>query len=328
MGVSVTSLVALLAVFLHVWATGYLNAGLIGLALAYSLSLTGQLNGTIQSFTQLESDFVSVERINQCLELIQPERTNGVRLVEDWPSLGAVEMKNVSVKYGHDFALRGVNLLAETNTFVGIVGRTGSGKSTLIKTLFDMAPIADGTITIDEVQIRNLSLSFLRRRLCCIPQEPFLFRGSIRENLDPFNEFTDEGLWRVLQQSHSSAFVSSLDDPLTDDGSTLSCGQRQLLCLARSLLSKSRLLCLDEATAQVDPDTEKLIFDALRKSFEHSTVLMVAHKLEMVMGCDVALVMDNGHIVEMGAPRELEGVKGSIFQKLREESGSFVKNNL
>ena len=325
MGVSVTTLVAFLAVFLHIWAIGYLNAGLIGLALAYSLSLTGQLNGTIQLFTQLESDLVSVERISQFIEVIKPERTDGSE-VRNWPTLGAIEMRNVSVRYADDFAIRDINLTIEPGQSIGIVGRTGSGKSTLIKTLFDMVPITGGTIIIDGVNIPNLSLNFLRKKMCCISQEPFLFHGSIRENLDPFNQFTDQNLLKVIQESHSSDFVSSLDDQIIGNRSSLSCGQRQLLCLARSLLSQSKIVCLDEATAQVDPETEKLIFEALKKCFKHSTIITVAHKLDCVMDCDQVIVMENGRIVEQGSPRDLEKVDSSVFQQLRSESLKQIQN--
>lgn len=314
-----TTLVAFLAVFLHIWATGYLNAGLVGLALAYSLSLTGQLNGTIQSFTQLESDFVSVERINQCIEVIEQERIDG-RELSGWPSLGAIELRNVSVRYGGDYAIRDIDLVIDPGQLIGIVGRTGSGKSTLIKTLFGMVSTSSGTIKIDGVEIQNLSLNFLRKEICCIPQEPFLFQGSVRENLDPFHNFSDGNLWEVIQESHSSDFVSSLDEQITRNGSSLSCGQRQLLCLARSLLSKSKIICLDEATAHVDPETEKLIFETLRQKFKHSTVLIVAHKLESVMSCDQVVVMESGRIIEKDSPRDLEKKIGSAFQQLRQES--------
>lgn len=318
MGVSVTTLVAFLAVFLHIWATGYLNAGLVGLALAYSLSLTGQLNGTIQSFTQLESDFVSIERINQCVEIIQSERIDGNQ-PSDWPSQGAVELKNVSVKYADDFAIRNINLIVEPGQSIGIVGRTGSGKSTLIKALFDMVPISDGAITIDGVQIHDLQVNYLRRKMCCIPQEPFLFEGSVRGNLDPLSQSSDQDLWKAIQESHSSHLVTSLDDQIMGNESSLSCGQRQLLCLARCLLSRSKIVCLDEATAQVDPDTERLIYKTLEESFQDCTVIMIAHKLESVMNCDQVIVMENGRIVEKGAPKDLEKIDGSAFKKLRQK---------
>ncbi|XP_066024421.1 multidrug resistance-associated protein 1-like [Pocillopora verrucosa] len=207
---------------------------------------------------------------------------------------------------------------------VGIVGRTGAGKSTLTLALFRILERAGGRIVIDGVDIAKIGLQDLRSRLTIIPQDPVLFSGTLRVNLDPFDSHTDEELWKILEMSHLKNFVSGLEEgllhPVTEGGENLSVGQRQLVCLARALLRKSKILVLDEATAAVDLETDELIQHTIRREFADRTVFTIAHRLNTIMDYTRIMVLDKGFMMEFDTPRALLAQQG-IFYKMARDAG-------
>lgn len=207
---------------------------------------------------------------------------------------------------------------------VGIVGRTGAGKSSLAGGLLRLLEAAEGGIWIDGVPIAQVGLHTLRSRITIIPQDPILFPGSLRMNLDMLQEHTDEAIWAALETVQLRAVVATLPGQLhyecADQGDNLSVGQKQLLCLARALLRKTQILILDEATAAVDPGTERQMQAALSSWFAQCTVLLIAHRLSSVLDCARVLVMDEGQVAESGSPAQLLAQKG-LFYRLAQESG-------
>ena len=205
------------------------------------------------------------------------------------------------------------------------VGRTGAGKSSLTLALFRLIEPTDGTIYIDNVDITKLGLYDLRSRLTIIPQDPVLFTGTLRLNLDPFEKYTDNEIWTALELAHLKTFVSSLESGLshsvTEGGDNLSVGQKQLICLSRALLRKSRIIVLDEATAAVDIETDELIQLTIRKEFKDCTIVTIAHRLNTIMDYDRVLVMDNGQIAEYDTPHALLSDSKSIFYSMAKDAG-------
>ncbi|XP_067162181.1 multidrug resistance-associated protein 1 isoform X3 [Apteryx mantelli] len=221
-------------------------------------------------------------------------------------------------------AVERVKEYAEMEKEIGIVGRTGAGKSSLTLGLFRINEAAEGEIVIDGINIAKIGLHDLRFRITIIPQDPVLFSGSLRMNLDPFDQHSDEDIWRSLELAHLKNFVSSLPDKLNHEcaegGENLSVGQRQLVCLARALLRKSKILVLDEATAAVDLETDNLIQSTIKSQFEECTVLTIAHRLNTIMDYTRVLVLDRGEVVECGSPDNLLQKKG-IFYSMAKDSG-------
>ncbi|NWZ19112.1 MRP7 protein, partial [Asarcornis scutulata] len=319
-GVAVITAIAAIAVIQHQKELG--NPGLVGLALSYALSVTNLLSGLISSFTMTETMMVSVERTEEYTTDIPVEpQDKVVQVAADWPSRGLVEFQHVVLAYraGLPNALDGVSFTVYPGEKVGVVGRTGSGKSTLFLALFRMLELKAGRILLDGVDSRLVGLEELRSRLAIIPQDPFLFSGSIRENLDPQGKRTDAELHEVLEQCHLRDAVTrmgGLDSELGERGKSLSVGQRQLVCLARALLTQAKVLCIDEATASVDQQTEQLLQQTIRQRFADKTVLTIAHRLNTVLDSDRVLVMQAGRVVELGSPSSLRQKEGSLFQRL------------
>ncbi|CAG2165613.1 unnamed protein product, partial [Oppiella nova] len=326
LGALISSGVALLAVSLHFWSYQTIDSGLVGLALVYSLSVTGLLNGAVQSFTQTEMDMVSVERIMQYINNIEEEKSidgedqQNMASLDHWPNKGIICFNNISMRYRLDMrlALEKVSFTSNASEKIGIIGRTGSGKSSLFQVLFRLVNVEEGNVTIDGIDISSLSLKKLRgqtlecnctlSKLFIIPQDPFLFSGSIRDNLDPRSQYSDNEIWHSLRECHLESLVLSLGGlsaNISERGRDLSCGQRQLLCLVRALLTKTSVLCVDEATASIDSNTEQLIQQTLTNVFSSATVLFVAHKIESVLNCHRIIVMDGGRVAEIGSPDAL-----------------------
>ncbi|XP_078129766.1 ATP-binding cassette sub-family C member 10 isoform X1 [Sander vitreus] len=324
-GVAVVTGLGVIAVVQHQYNS--VDPGLVGLSLSYALSITNLLCGLIFSFTQTEMQLVSVERTEEYSTGLptEPQHQN-TQLSPAWPEQGWLEFRGVVLVYrdGLPNALDGVSLVVRPGEKVGIVGRTGSGKSTLFLALFRMVELNQGQILLDGLDISSVGLSQLRSRLAIIPQDPFLFSGTIRENLDPCGRHSDQQLLDVVDQCHLSSVVNrmgGLDAEVGERGRSFSVGQRQLLCLARALLTQAKVLCIDEATASVDQKTDKLLQQTIREKFQDMTVLTIAHRINTIMDCDRVLVMHAGKVVEFDTPAALCQTDHSIFQRLVSQTG-------
>ncbi|XP_030171433.1 multidrug resistance-associated protein 7 isoform X2 [Lynx canadensis] len=324
MGATVVSAIAGIALVQH--QQGLANPGLVGLSLSYALSLTGLLSGLVSSFTQTETMLVSVERLEEySCDLPQEPQGQLPRLGIGWLTQGSVEFQDVVLVYrpGLPNALDGVTFRVQPGEKLGIVGRTGSGKSSLLLVLFRLLEPSSGRVLLDGVDTSQLELAELRSQLAVIPQEPFLFSGTVRENLDPQGLHEDRALWQALEQCHLSEVIMSiggLDGELGEGGRSLSLGQRQLLCLARALLTDAKILCIDEATASVDQKTDQLLQQTICKRFADKTVLTIAHRLNTILNSDRVLVLQAGRVVELDSPAALRSQPHSLFQQLLQSS--------
>ncbi len=236
----------------------------------------------------------------------------------EWPTTGAIEMRTVTMRYreGLPLVLKGLTLSIAAREKVGIVGRTGAGKSSLLTALLRLVELEGGSILIDRVDIAHVGLNTLRSVMSVIPQDPVLFSGTVRSNLDPFGKYTDVQIWEGLQRTLLSNSISSLDDKVAENGSNFSVGQRQLLCIARALLSRAKIIIMDEATAAVDVETDAVIQQTIRSEFAHATCLTVAHRLNTIMDSDKVLVMDDGVAAEYDTPANLLANENSMFYAL------------
>jgi len=329
-----------------------ISASLAGFALAFSLEYTGAIIWTLRHYASLELDFNSAERVIEYANL-PIETQTGIDPPAAWPSEGRLEVTDLVVGYAPDLppVLNGLSFRVSRNQRVGVVGRTGAGKSSLTLALFRFLEARAGSIVIDGLDVSTLKLSALRSRLAIIPQDPVLFSGTVRSNLDPFDEHGDEELRDALARVHLASAGSSraesptagttadqntnqntntnpftsLASPIAEAGLNLSQGQRQLLCLARAIVSRPKILVLDEATSAVDMATDALIQRSIREEFGDSTLLVIAHRLSTIADFDRVLVMDAGRGVEFGAPRELLRREGGVFRGLVEGSGERVE---
>ncbi|XP_065356724.1 multidrug resistance-associated protein 1 isoform X4 [Calliphora vicina] len=307
---------------------GQTNPGLVGLSVSYALQVTQTLNWLVRMSSDIETNIVAVERIKEYGETKQeaPWELENSRVPKDWPLEGQVVFDNFKVRYreGLDLVLRGISFKIAGGEKVGIVGRTGAGKSSLTLSLFRIIEAASGRILIDDIDIATLGLHMLRSRLTIIPQDPVLFSGSLRINLDPFEVKSDAEIWKALELSHLKVFVKSLpaglNHEISEGGDNLSVGQRQLVCLARALLRKTKVLVLDEATAAVDLETDDLIQKTIRSEFKDCTVLTIAHRLNTILDSDKVIVLDKGEISEFDSPENLLNNSQSAFYSMAKDA--------
>ncbi|XP_060564564.1 ATP-binding cassette sub-family C member 10-like isoform X2 [Ruditapes philippinarum] len=320
LGVAMVTGISFIAVLEHHFQT--VNPGLVGLAISYALSVTNLLSGVVNSFAETEKQMVSVERAQQYIDDVPNERLDGSLLPPPyWPLQGSIVFRHVKLKYRSNLtaALDKVSFEVEPAEKVGIVGRTGSGKSSLFLALFRMVEIYKGNIFVDGIDLIHLDLKDIRSRLAIIPQDPFLFSGTVRENLDPTGMYKDSELWSVLEKCHLKEVVQRLGGlcgDVAERGRHFSVGQRQLVCLARALLTKAKILCIDEATASVDLETDMLIQQTIRSEFVDSTVLTIAHRINTIMNSDRVLVMNDGKVAEFAPPGRLLQTQDTLFYKL------------
>ncbi|KRT80298.1 ABC transporter ATP-binding protein, partial [Oryctes borbonicus] len=301
------------------------SGAMLGLAVSQGIGLTGMVQYGMTQIAEVINQITSVERILQYTKIDQEgpfDTPEEHRPKPHWPSNGNIIFRDLSLRYDiqNNPILKGLNINIKSGEKIGIVGRTGAGKSSLISALFRLAQV-DGLIIIDTLDTKNLGLHDLRSKLSIIPQEPVLFSASMRYNLDPFNEFSDKDLWSALDDVELKNAISSLEYKVEEGGNNFSVGQRQLICLARAIIRRNNILILDEATANVDPETDSLIQAAIRKKFQECTVLTIAHRLNTIMDSSRIIVMDAGRIVECDHPHILLQNPDGYFTKLVMQTG-------
>jgi ATP-binding cassette subfamily C (CFTR/MRP) protein 1 len=310
---------------------GFIPAGWLGLALTFSLDLNAFLKYGVRMIATLEADLTSVERILFYSNDIDQEAPDSIPekdpKADVWPSQGQITLENASMRYRDGpLVLKNLSFSVNCGEKIGVVGRTGSGKSSLMVALFRITELEKdgGKILVDDVNISEIGTDCLRKNLSIIPQDPVLFSNTVRYNLDPFSTKSQDELWQSLHKVRLGEVVASLphglDEQVAEGGENFSQGQRQLLCIARSLLRNPKILVMDEATASIDNTTDALIQEMVRSSFGNATVLTIAHRLNTIMDSDRILVLDKGEVVEFDTPKILLSRKDSLFYGMVEES--------
>ncbi|XP_033637668.1 multidrug resistance-associated protein 5-like [Asterias rubens] len=318
-----STLVLFLALLILLNKENIFSAAIAAMALQQAIGLSGGLlQEVLIACTQTESSFLSVERM---LEYIQKTPSEADAHIEDtkpdqnWPAEGDLKIQNLEMRYRPKLplVLKGVTCHIRPKEKIGIVGRTGSGKSSLGISLFRLVENVSGQILLDDVDISTVGLHDLRSKLSIIPQDPVLFAGTVRFNLDPLNQHTDEELWAALEKTYVKQTISCLDNQLEatviENGENFSVGERQLMCMARALLRNSKVLLMDEATAAIDTETDSLIQQTIRDAFKECTILIIAHRLNTILDCDKVMLMDKGEIAEFDKPEVLQANPKSQF---------------
>lgn len=267
--------------------------------------LSGLLQFMIRLGVEAETRFTSVERIQMYIQTLKPEKdvmtTSGPNL-KDWPTKGRISFRDVTMRYrpGLPLALKDISFDISPKERIGIVGRTGAGKSSITSVLFRLVDIDSGSVHIDGVDIFSIPLHELRSRISIIPQDPILFKGSIRKNLDPSGEYGIQELMHVLECVHLKQKINNLkngiNNVVNESGTNFSSGERQLICMARALLRKSKVLVLDEPTSHLDGETQTLIHNTIKTAFNDCTVITIAHRLQTIIDCDRVIVMSDGKV--------------------------------
>jgi ATP-binding cassette subfamily C (CFTR/MRP) protein 1 len=317
----VSDLILLVSTVVIVYARDYIDPGLSGICLIYVLMLPDDIYYLIAATTNLENCMVSVERVNN-MALIESEDQRSrfkdqYLQSSNWPSQGVIEFYKYSARYrpDTDIILNNVSFIIKSHEKVGIMGRTGSGKSSIVNALFRVIESSSGKIFIDGVDTAEIGLDLLRQKLCVIPQDPALFQGTLRENIDLLKQFTDEEILNTLKLVQLDFGDKALEMDIKENASNLSVGQKQLICIARALLRKSKIIILDEATASIDFKTDMIIQQVIKERFEDCTVLTIAHRINTIMNSDRILVLDKGQVVEFDTPQKLQE-NNSHFCKL------------
>ncbi|KAL1513345.1 hypothetical protein ABEB36_002766 [Hypothenemus hampei] len=310
--------------------------GNVGLAITQAIGLTGMFQWGMRQSTELENQMTSVERVVEYSSIEHEgelESKPDKKPPKSWPSEGKIEFKHVGLSYfpTEPPVLKDLNFVIESKEKIGIVGRTGAGKSSTINAIFQLSDTT-GSIIIDNVDITQIGLHDLRPKISIIPQEPVLFSGTMRKNLDPFDEYNDSQLWKALEDVELKEAVeelsSGLNSQMSEGGSNFSVGQRQLVCLARAILRNNKILVMDEATANVDPQTDALIQHTIRRKFEDCTVLTIAHRLHTVMDSDKVLVMDAGTVKEFDHPFILLQYHNGLLYNMVQQTGKAMADTL
>jgi len=305
-----------------------IEPGLVGLSLSYALTCQLDIYMLVRFCADMEKSIVSVERIKEYQETPQEAPSTTYQDPDEtWPESGNVCFENYSTRYrpGLELVLNDISCNILGGEKIGIVGRTGAGKSSITLSLFRIIEAASGRIKIDNVDIAQIGLTRLRSGLTIIPQDPVIFSGTLRSNLDPFNQHSDREIWRALELANLSQTArqlgGGLEHRISEGGINLSVGQRQLLCLVRALLRKTKILVLDEATAAVDLETDDLIQKTIRKEFNHCTVLTIAHRLRTVLDSNRVMVMDKGRVIEFDHPTTLLKNRTTVFYSMAKDAG-------
>ncbi|XP_072938675.1 ATP-binding cassette sub-family C member 10 [Epargyreus clarus] len=283
------------------------DPGLVGLAISYALSMTSMLSNVLNSFTETEREMIAVERVGEYITQVETEKIDGDSPPYGWPSHGVISFEDVFLNYSGrgesagNAALCGVTFATRPGERLGVAGRTGAGKSSLLRAALRLTPLAAGRVCVDGVDVATLNLHALRSRIGVIPQEPFIFSGSVRENVDPLRQYLDAEVWRALDACGARGWLAARGG-LPAPAAGLARGHAQLLCLVRALLQRPKILLVDEATANLDQESERQILDAVRSSFAGSTVVMIAHRLAGVLQCARVLVLGAGRALELREP--------------------------
>ena len=333
----ISSLIVYMSALLCVMARDQLKFDSVaGLALSNVLQMLVFVQWSIRMWGDVNTQMSSVGQLIYYSK-VEPEAPFEIPATKppaSWPSKGEITFENVILRYqkfGVD-VLKNINFTIKPKEKIGIVGRTGSGKSTLLVSLLRIVEAAEGKITIDGVDVSKIGLSELRSKIAIIPQEPVLFVGTVRTNLDPFNRSTDDELWKALDAVNLGETIRNmsdkLDSPVIENGSNFSLGQRQCFCIARAILAKTRVLVLDEATAAIDMATDLMIQKAIKTAFADLTVLTIAHRLNTIIDSDRVLVMDAGKIQEFDEPINLLNKKEGSFKSLVEQTGDATSKKL
>ncbi|ERL93563.1 hypothetical protein D910_10852 [Dendroctonus ponderosae] len=300
--------------------------GNVGLAITQAMSLTGMFQWGMRQWSELENHMTSVERVVEYTDIEQEAIGNEMAPLKTWPEHGQLEFKSVYLRYATNepYVLNNLSFRIKPKEKVGIVGRTGAGKSSIMTALFRLADV-EGKIIIDGICTKDIPLKTMRSKISIIPQEPIIFAGTLRSNLDPFGKYEDEVIWNALEEVELKEVVSELkgglESKVSEGGSNFSLGQRQLICLARAIVRNNKILVLDEATANVDPKTDALIQSTIRRKFADCTVLTIAHRLITIMDSDKVLVMDGGEAIEFDYPHILLQNPHGVFYGLVKEAG-------
>ncbi|XP_027334133.1 putative ABC transporter C family member 15 [Abrus precatorius] len=306
---------------------GIINPSIAGLAVTYGINLNVLQASVIWNICNAENKMISVERILQYTKIASeaPLVIEDRRPPSNWPEIGTICFKNLQIRYAEHLpsVLKNITCTFPGRKKIGVVGRTGSGKSTLIQALFRIVEPREGSIVIDNVDICKIGLHDLRSRLSIIPQDPALFEGTVRGNLDPLQQYSDIDVWEALDKCQLGHLVRAkedkLDSPVVENGDNWSVGQRQLFCLGRALLKRSSILVLDEATASVDSATDGVIQNIISQEFKDRTVVTIAHRIHTVIDSDLVLVLSDGRIAEYDEPSKLLEREDSFFFKLIRE---------
>ncbi|KAG5877094.1 hypothetical protein JTB14_006390 [Gonioctena quinquepunctata] len=292
------------------------KAGDVGLAVSQAISLTMLLGYVLMQVTEFENYMTATERVLEYTDISTENRQCG-QVIEDWPGEGKIEYQDLSLTYGlmDKNVLKSLSFVINPGEKIGIVGRTGAGKSSIISVLFRLYKV-EGEILVDDVNIKNLSLENLRSKISVIPQDPLLFSGTIRSNIDPTEQYSDEAIWKALEEVGMKYLISDLREKVTDNGTQFSSGQKQLLCLARAFMNNNKIIVLDESTASMDSETCRLVHDTMKHKFSHCTVLAIAHRLNTVLDADRVMVIGDGEIIEFDDPNVLLANEEGAFRSM------------